>query len=195
MSHGKFNALLLIRLHQQKVLWEIKYFSIYNKIIFQFEVKSIFARRRLSNVVFKFSLRIVQFFFLMANRPVGETSCRRTVLSANLPVGELSLSAKCPVNELSCRRTVLSAKCPVGELSVDELSLGEVSLYRQPLWESTARTKSRSLTVQRTLGPFRKAYNKKLFSVKIIHNRPKIKSVWEYMSFLPGAELRDIFLH
>ena len=50
--------------------------------------------------------------------------CRRAVLSAN-----------CPVGELSCRRHVLSANCPVGEvsvigLSVGELSVGEVSVQR-----------------------------------------------------------------
>ena len=68
-------------------------------------------------------MRVILFFILMANLPIGETSCRRTVLLAKRPVGEMSF-----------RRTVLSAKCPVGELFVGELfvgeqSVGEVSMY------------------------------------------------------------------
>ena len=65
---------------------------------------------------FNFTLKVVQFFILMANCPVGKTSCRRSVLSANRPVGKTSyrrtvLSTSCPVDELS-----LSTNCPVGEL-------------------------------------------------------------------------------
>ena len=40
------------------------------------------------------------------SRPVGEPSCRRTVLSTSSPVGGLSF-----------RQSVLTANCPIGELS------------------------------------------------------------------------------
>ena len=52
---------------------------------------------------------LVFVFVLSANRLVGEQTCRRTVLSANCPVGELS----------------------VDELSVAELSIGELSEYHK----------------------------------------------------------------
>ena len=132
----------------------IKYFRIFNK--FLSSLKLIFANHRLSNVLFNFSLGLVQFFFLMANRPVSETSCRQTVLSATF------LSTKCSFGETSCQRNVLSTNCPVGELFVVK-----VSVYRQ---RERARHALKS-------GPFRKAYNKKLFSIKTTHNRPKTKSV------------------
>ena len=59
-----------------------------------------FIRHYLSNFFFKFNLRVVQFFILMINCPVGEPSCRLSVLSTN-----------CPVGLLSCRQNVRSANC------------------------------------------------------------------------------------
>ena len=99
-----------------------KYFRIHNKLICRFKVESIFVRHRLSNVPFKLSLRVVQFFIVIAKCPVGETSFRRTASSTNRPVGEMSRrrnvpSANCPVVKMSRRRTVLSANCPVGKIS------------------------------------------------------------------------------
>ena len=40
----------------------------------------------------------------------------------------LVLLANCHVGELSCRRTVVSTNCSVGELSVGEMSDGELSV-------------------------------------------------------------------
>ena len=42
----------------------------------------------------------------MAKFPMGEISCRRTVVLVD-----------CPVGEMYCQRTFLSAKCPIGEWS------------------------------------------------------------------------------
>ena len=98
-----------------------KLFSHPYKTSFLIKVYSILVRHYLINVLYNFSLGMVQTFILIANCPVDEQSCRRTVLSANCPVTEIScrrtvLSPKFPVGELSCRRTFLSVHFPVGEL-------------------------------------------------------------------------------
>ena len=86
------------------------------------KVDSVLARHCLTNIIIQFRLKVVQNFILKANCPVGEPSCRRTVLLANCPVG--------------CRRTVLSANCPVGELSVGELSVGELSVGELSVYQN-----------------------------------------------------------
>ena len=104
-----------------------KIFTYSQQTPFQFKVDSIFARHCVSNVLLNFSLRVVQFFILMANSPVGESPCRRNVLSANYPVAELSY-----------RRTVLPANCPIGQLS------GRRTVY----WRTVCRRTVRRLSVR-----------------------------------------------
>ena len=113
----------------------------------------------------------------MTNRPVSEPACRRTVLSAKFLAGEMAcrqtvLSAKCPIGELSCRRTV----CPCTGY------VREYDTHQKQTPDCPADVR----TVQKEL-------QWKLFSIKTLRNRPKTKSVWGYISSIPGAHRRGIF--
>ena len=73
--------------------------------------------------------------------------CRRTVLSPNSPVDELSCrqtvpSANCPIGEMSGRWTVLSANC-----LVDELSGRRIVCRRTVLWRTVRRRSVRVPTL------------------------------------------------